>query len=149
MRYTIEDIQRYTRRFYGQNSILVTPFGYPIFFASVSVPQTIQIQANADFLMFSARFRSAAPTSIANKAAATLALQIRESGSKEPFTDSPVCLENYAGNSIGSRELDYPRFLAGGSTVELTLTNPFSDQNDYSDGLEIYLSGTMVRVFNA
>lgn len=148
MRYTIDDSQRYTRRFYGDNSLLVTPFGYPVFFTSVLVPQTISIQANADFLMLGIRYRDMTATSIANKAASLLTLDIRESGSKEPFTDSPVCLENYAGNSIGSRDLDYPRFLAGGSNVSLTLTNPFNDGHSYSDGLEIYLSGVMVRVYS-
>lgn len=149
MRYTIADIQRYTRRFYGGNPILVTPFGYPVQFADITIPQTIQIQANADFLLFSTRFRVLTPTSITNKVASTLALGVRESGSKEPFTDSPVMLDNYAGNSIGGRKLDYPRFLAGGSTVELTLTDPFSDQGDYDDGIELFFSGVMVRVFNA
>jgi len=148
MRYTIDDIQRYTRRFYGQNSILVTPFGYPIFFSDVAIPKTIQIQANADFLLFGVRYRVPNPSSITNKVISTLALEVRESGSKEPFTDSPVVLENYAGNSVGGRELDYPRFLAGGSTVEFTLTDPFSDQATYTNGLELYLSGTMIRVFN-
>lgn len=149
MRYTIEDIQRYARRFYGPNSILVTPFGYPVSFTDVTVPQSIQIQANADFLLFGVRYRALIASSITNKVASFLTLSVRESGSKEPFTDSPVILENYAGNSIGERELDYPRFLAGGSNVELTLADPFGDATDYSDGLEIFLSGTMVRVFNS
>lgn len=148
MRYTIEDIQRYTRRFYEDNSLLVTPFGYPVPFTDVTIPQNIQIQANADFLLFSVRYKVLNPTSIVNKPASFLALSIRETGSKEPFTDSPVVLENYASNAIGTRELDYPRFLAGGSTVEFTLSNPYSDATDYDGGLELYLSGTMVRVFN-
>lgn len=149
MRYTIDDIQRYLRRFYGQNSILVTPFGYPVFFTNIAIPQTIQIQANADFLLLGVRYRVLDPTSIQNKVASSLALVARESGSKEPFTDTPVILENYAANSMGSRELDYPRFLAGGSSVEFTLANTFSDAHDYDNGLEIYLTGTMVRVFNS
>lgn len=148
MRYTIDDIQRYTRRFYGPNSILVTPFGYPVFFSNIAIPQTIQIQANADFMLFGVRYRVLDPTSITNKAASALTLVARESGSKEPFSDTPVILENYASNSIGARELDYPRFLAGGSTVEFTLANTFSDAHDYSSGLELYLSGVMIRVFN-
>lgn len=148
MRYTIDDIQRYTRRFYGDNSILITPYGYPVFFSNIAVPQSIQIQANADFLLFGVRYRVPDPSSITNKVASTLTLEVRESGSKEPFADSPVILENYAGNSIGGRELDYPRFLAGGSTVEFTLANPFLDAGSYANGLELLLSGTMIRVFN-
>lgn len=148
MRYTIDDIQRYTRQFYGQNSILVTPFGYPVFFTDIAIPQTIQIQANADFLLFGVRYRVVDPSSIVNKAASALTLVVRESGSKEPFTDTPVILENYARNAIGGRELDYPRFLAGGSDVQFTLANTFGDAHNYDNGLELYLTGTMIRVFN-
>lgn len=148
MRYTIDDVQRYARRFYGNNSILVTPFGYPVQFSNIAVPQTVQIQANADFLLFGVRYRVLDSSTVANKAASRLTVDIRETGSKEPFTDSPVILENYAGNSMGSRELDYPRFLAGGSTVQLTLDNPFDDPDSYTNGLEFYMSGVMVRVFS-
>lgn len=160
MRYTIADVQRYTRRFYGNNALLVTPFGYPVFFAPVSgvtVPsggeatQTINIQANADFLLTGVSYNTIglAATSVGQKPAAILTLDIRESGSKEPFTDSPIYLENYAGNGVQGRELDYLRFLAGGTTVEFVLGNlgAFEDRA-FENGIEIFLSGQMVRVFS-
>lgn len=149
MRYTIDDLNRYVQRFYGQNSVLVTPFGYPVMFSDVTVPQTINIQANADFLLMGLTYRALDPSSITNKVASALTLEMRESGSKEPFTDTPIILENYAGNGVLGRQLDYPRFLAGGTTVECVLADPFADGHTYQDGLEIYLSGCMVRVFNS
>lgn len=149
MRYQIDDINRYVRRIYGSNPVLVTPFGYPVTFTSPTVPVSFTVQANADFILTRLAYSAMIDTpgvQVGQKRVAAFMLTIRESGSKEPFTDSPVMLENYCGNGVEGRDLDYPRFLAGGSTVELSLDNTFEPLT-FAGGIELYLSGMMVRVF--
>jgi hypothetical protein len=157
MQFEIADIQRYLQRFYRTSRYLITPFGYPITFndsigpagaATASQVRMVNIQANADFLLIGVAhyFPTSTDLSIQDKLVGDVTIDFRESGSKEPFTDSPVMLENYSFNGINVRELDYPRFLAGGTNIEATIRN-LGDQA-FSGGLSVYLNGFLVRVFN-
>jgi hypothetical protein len=153
MRYQIEDIQNYLRRFYGTARLLVQPFGYPIAFnenitSGTSFLRNVNIQANADFLLTGVSYQVLQSTfnNVGDKQVAIATIDFRESGSKEPFTDLPVFLENYAENGIGSRNVDFPRFLAGGSNVECRLANIGPDA--YASGIDVMLHGLLVRVFN-
>lgn len=157
MQYSMGDIQRYVQRFYGTSRLYITPFGIPVPFlssigalgqAGATQRQTINIQANADFLLtgVSHYFPQDPGQSYLDKTVGSITVDFRESGSKEPFTDSPVMLENYSYNGINERDRDFLRFLAGGTNVTVDIAN-VGDQT-FSDGLMIMLNGFLVRVFN-
>lgn len=155
MQFQIADIQRFLQRFYGSSRFLVTPFAYPIAFntsigaagtATAKIPRSVNIQANADFLLTGVAHYFPANAYAFGKLVGAITIDFRESGSKEPFTDSPVMLENYSYNGVNVRELDYPRFLAGGTNVEATIEN-VGDQT-FADGLNVLMNGFLVRVFN-
>lgn len=156
MRYQMDDIQRFVKRFYGNAGTLVTPFAYPVSFAfeannlSPAERQTanVNIQANGDFLLIGLAYRIVVDgETVLTKSATDIQVSFRESGSKSPFTDAPVSLENYASNGVNGRSLDYPRFLAGGSNIEIEVRNA-SISETYATPLEILLDGMMIRVFN-
>lgn len=155
MQYSITDIQRFVQRFYGTARLLVTPFGYPVLFdanldpaTSLTYTRSINIQANADFVLTDVAYKVIETQDVENKMVCSASIIFRESGSKEPFTDTPVALENYAFNGIAQRPLDYPRFLAGASNIECTLILRNVAEQTFPDGIEVMLNGFLVRVFN-
>lgn len=151
MQYSIADIQRYVQRFYGSHRLMLTPFAIPILFdealaSGQQLFRTVNVQANADFVLLDLSYKVNQSATIETKSEAMVTLLLRESGSKAPFTDSPVMLPNYASNGIEQRTLPYPRFLAGATSVEAILDNV--SQFDYTAGVEALLNGFLVRVFN-
>lgn len=157
MRYQVDDINRYLNRIYKGAPLLVVPYSFVANFAvdmtagTVSAPtgpylQFVDINANGDFLLTEVAYKVNEAFTVGEKSAAEVSLMMRESGSKQPFTDAPVSLENYASNGVNLRDLDYPRFVAGGSQLELSLLNYGTTQ--FADGLQILLKGLLVRVYN-
>lgn len=155
MQYGIDDINRFVQRFYGTSRLQVTPFAYPFTYGALAAASalptevTVNIQANADFVAtrFSYRVLQDTAATIVGKRIAGCVAMFRESGSKEPFTDRPIFLENYAQNGVNVRGgLAYPRFLAGGTDVTCELQNVSA--TDVGVGLEILMEGFLVQVFN-
>ena len=103
--YGIGEIEAYASKFYQGRPLLLTPYGYNLTFSSLtagaSQSQTLNITANADFIMVGLHHRAniaAASQTVSNKTAPLTRILITDSGSNEQFTNAAVDLENYSTN---------------------------------------------------
>lgn len=155
--YSISDIEAFCARFY-QNAdgtprrLLITPYGYNVSFASLaqnaSASQTLNIAANADFIMLTIHHRASIGTAqnVSTKTAPYVRLLITDSGSNEQFTQSPVDLENYSTNGNIINRLPYPRIVSGRSTLTIQVSNYAPTAETYST-LDLFFEGVLVRAY--
>lgn len=150
--YLPQDIEAFVQRFYPGQSLSMLPYGYTTTFsgmtAALSTTNTINIAANADFLLLGLRHRAsvaATNQTINTKTAPFGRVLITDSGTNEQFTSAAVDLENYSSNGVGERFLDFPRLLAGRTSlsVQLTMFAPAAE----TILLDLFLHGILIRAF--
>jgi hypothetical protein len=154
MRYSILEIQSFLNQLYGGRPLSVVPYGYTITFTDLVSPdvtstQTLGITANADFVLLAIKYRQTANASqtVSNKLASLYRVLITDSGSNEQFTNSAVELESYATNGNTDQGLlPYPRFLAGRTTLTVTVSS-FSTLVSTTT-LDLFLEGVLVRSYS-
>ena len=154
MRYSILEIQAFLNQLYGGKPLVVVPYGYSVSFPDLVSPdvtstQTLGITANADFVLMGIKYRQATNNAqtVSNKLAAYYRVLITDSGSNEQFTNSAVELESYATNgNTDQGMLPYPRFLAGRTTLTITVTS-FSTLVSTTT-LDLFLEGVLVRSYS-
>jgi hypothetical protein len=144
------DIEAFANRFYQGRRLLITPYAYPIRFEGLApnVPTTltVNIAANADFIMLSAAARASVadpddPVTVSSLLAPTVRALFTDSGSGENFTNGTIDLQNYV--QLGYvYSLPYPRFLTGRTVVSTQVNNYGAETYDH---LEIALIGVQVR----
>lgn len=150
--FSYRDIVAFCNDVYGGRRLSIVPYGYTVTFsalaAGASATQQQSITGNADFVLTEIRHRSnvaAAGQTVSNKTAPLARLLITDSGSNEQYTNNPVDLENLSVNGEGARLQPFPRWIAGRTSLTLTLTNYDAAQTYNTD---IFLAGVLVRAFD-
>ena len=104
--FSISDIEQFASRFYGGRPLLLTPYAYNTTFTtltqSTTQTATVNITANADFILTQLHHRAVVDLTTAQTSASKNAPYVRilitDSGTNEQFTNSAVDLENYSTN---------------------------------------------------
>lgn len=149
--YSIADIESFASKFYQGRALLLTPYGYNLTFSSLaagtSATQTVNIAANADFIITGLHHRAnvaAAAQNVSTKSAPLARILITDSGSNEQFTNSAVDLENYSTNGNIINKFDYPRIVSGRSTLTVQLTSYEASQ---TLNVDVFFEGVLVRAY--
>ena len=149
--YSYAEIETFASKFYQGRPLLLTPYAYNLTFsalaAGASATQTVNIAANADFIITGLHHRAnvaAAAQTVSNKTAPLARILITDSGSNEQFTNSAVDLENYSTNGNIINKLDYPRIVSGRSTLTVQLTS-FEATNTLN--IDVVFDGVLVRAY--
>lgn len=149
--YSIADIEAFASKFYQGRALLLTPYGYNLTFSSLaagaSATQTVNIAANADFIITGLHHRAnvaAAAQNVSTKSAPLARILITDSGSNEQFTNSAVDLENYSTNGNIINKFDYPRIVSGRSTLTVQLTSYEASQ---TLNVDVFFEGVLVRAY--
>ena len=149
--YGIGEIEAYASKFYQGRPLLLTPYGYNLTFSSLtagaSQSQTLNITANADFIMVGLHHRAniaAASQTVSNKTAPLTRILITDSGSDEQFTNAAVDLENYSTNGNIINLFPYPRIISGRSTLTVQVT---SYEASATLNLDVFFEGVLVRAY--
>ena len=149
--YSIADIEAFASKFYQGRALLLTPYGYNLTFSSLaagtSATQTVNIAANADFIITGLHHRAnvaAAGQNVSTKTAPLARILITDSGSNEQFTNSAVDLENYSTNGNIINKFDYPRIVSGRSTLTVQLTSYEASQ---TLNIDVFFEGVLVRAY--
>jgi hypothetical protein len=151
--YTYAEIETFASKFYQGRALLITPYAYNLTFSSLaaaaSATQTVNIAANADFIITGLHHRAnvgAAGQNVSTKTAPLARILITDSGSNEQFTNSAIDLENYSTNGNIINKLDYPRIVSGRSTLTVQLTSYEASQ---TLNIDIVFEGVLVRAYTA
>lgn len=149
--YSYAEIETFASKFYQGRPLLLTPYAYNLTFsalaAGASATQTVNIAANADFIITGLHHRAnvaAAAQTVSNKTAPLARILITDSGSNEQFTNSAIDLENYSTNGNIINKLDYPRIVSGRSTLTVQLTS-FEATNTLN--IDVVFEGVLVRAY--
>lgn len=149
--YSYAEIETFASKFYQGRPLLLTPYAYNLTFsalaAGASATQTVNIAANADFIITGLHHRAnvaAAAQTVSSKTAPLARILITDSGSNEQFTNSAVDLENYSTNGNIINKLDYPRIVSGRSTLTVQLTS-FEATNTLN--IDVVFEGVLVRAY--
>lgn len=150
--FTIGEIEAFASKFYGGRPLLLTPYAYNLTFSSLaagaSATQTLNIAANADFIMLGMHHRAnvaAAGQNVSTKTAPLARVLITDSGSNEQFMNSAVDLENYSTNGNIINKLDYPRIISGRSTLTVQLSSYEASQ---TLNIDLAFEGVLVRAYS-
>jgi len=150
--FTIGEIEAFASKFYGGRPLLLTPYAYNLTFSSLaagaSATQTLNIAANADFIMLGMHHRTnvaAAGQNVSTKTAPLARVLITDSGSNEQFMNSAVDLENYSTNGNIINKLDYPRIISGRSTLTVQLSSYEASQ---TLNVDLAFEGVLVRAYS-
>lgn len=151
--YTYAEIETFASKFYQGRPLLITPYAYNLTFSSLapaaSATQTVNIAANADFIITGLHHRAnvaAAAQTVSNKTAPLVRILVTDSGSNEQFTNSAIDLENYSTNGNIINKLDYPRIVSGRSTLTVQLTS-YEASNTLN--IDVSFEGVLVRAYTA
>ena len=152
MQNSYSEIEAYCAKFYNGRRLLITPYTYVLTFSSLaaaaSATQTLNIAANADFVLtnvhYHANVANAAQT-VGNKTIALCRMLITDSGSNEQFSNAACDLENYGTNAWMQNGLEYPRIVSGRSTLTIQLTN-YDAAVTYN--IDLGFAGVLVRAFS-
>lgn len=149
--YSYAEIETFASKFYQGRPLLLTPYAYNLTFSSLaagaSATQTVNIAANADFIVTGLHHRAnvaAAAQTVSNKTAPLARILITDSGSNEQFTNAAVDLENYSTNGNIINKLDYPRIVSGRSTLTVQLSS-YEAANTLN--IDIVFEGVLVRAY--
>lgn len=150
--FTIGEIEAFASKFYGGRPLLLTPYAYNLTFSSLtagsSATQTLNISANADFIMLGMHHRAnvaAAAQNVSTKSAPLARILITDSGSNEQFMNSAVDLENYSTNDNIINMLEYPRIISGRSTLTVQLSSYEASQ---TLNIDLAFQGVLVRAYS-
>jgi hypothetical protein len=131
--------------------MLIVPYAYPLTFTglapAVTATQQLNITANADFLLLGVSYHAnvaVGAQNIGNKTVAFARMLVTDSGSNEQFTQAAVDLENFCQNGQDERAMYYPRWIAGRSSLQVSLSN-YSAAETY--GIELAFNGVLLRAY--
>lgn len=151
--YSYSEIETFASKFYQGRPLLLVPYAYNVTFSSLaagaSATQTVNISANADFIVTGLHHRAnvaAAGQNVSTKTAPLARILVTDSGSNEQFTNSAVDLENYSTNGNIINKFDYPRIVSGRSTLTVQLTSYEASQ---TLNVDIVFEGVLVRAYTA
>lgn len=151
--YSYSEIETFASKFYQGRPLLLVPYAYNVTFSSLtagsSATQTVNISANADFIVTGLHHRAnvaAAGQNVSTKTAPLARILVTDSGSNEQFTNSAVDLENYSTNGNIINKFDYPRIVSGRSTLTVQLTSYEASQ---TLNIDIVFEGVLVRAYTA
>jgi len=151
--YSYSEIETFASKFYQGRPLLLVPYAYNVTFSSLaagaSATQTVNISANADFIVTGLHHRAnvaAAGQNVSTKVAPLARILVTDSGSNEQFTNSAVDLENYSTNGNIINKFDYPRIVSGRSTLTVQLTSYEASQ---TLNVDIVFEGVLVRAYTA
>ena len=125
--YPPDDLMAFCRTIYGpEYSFILTPQAYPVdmgesIAASAQVVKQVQIQSNADFILFALAYDCNAASQSTVAAGSIL---ITDSSTGDPFTAAPVspaAFATFAGQP--ATNLPYPRWLGGNTAVTINFAN--------------------------
>lgn len=149
--FATSEIEAFASKFYQGRPLLLVPYGYNLTFtglaAGTSATQTLNVAANADFIITNVHHRAnvaAAGQNVSTKVAPLVRMLVTDSGSNEQFTNSAVDLENYSTNGNIINLLPYPRIVSGRSTLTVQLTSYEASQ---TLGIDIFFEGVLVRAY--
>lgn len=153
--FSISDIEAFASRFYGGRPLLLVPYAYNTTFTTLTFgttqSATVNITANADFILLKFHHRASVDLSLAQTAASKncpyVRMLVTDSGTNEQFTNSAVDLENYSTNGNIVNNLDYPRIISGRSTLTIQVTNYGSAAAVSLASLDIMMEGVLVRAY--
>jgi hypothetical protein len=149
--YSMADIESFVARFWPGRKTFISPYAYPATFTAIAQggqqTQTINIQANADFLLLGIAFRGniGAAQNESTITAPFVRMLIVDTGSNEQFTNSAVDLEAMYRNGQRLVSLPYPRIVQGRSALSLQATSYAPTNETYS--FDIILEGVHVRAY--
>lgn len=148
-------IDDFVRRVYNpQNlpavdaSLSIQPYAYRLLFQDLAAgalsTQQININANADFIITSPRYRCYI-NDTNNDVAPAVTVLLTDTGSSEQLTNDQVDLTTYFGH-IGTApyEFEYPRIISGRSALTVQLFN-YSSALTYN--IELTFAGVQVRSY--
>lgn len=151
--YSYSEIETFASKFYQGRPLLLVPYAYNVTFSSLaagaSATQTVNISANADFIVTGLHHRAnvaAAGQNVSTKVAPLARILVTDSGSNEQFTNSAVDLENYSTNGNIINKFDYPRIVSGRSTLTVQLTSYEASQ---TLNIDVVFEGVLVRAYTA
>lgn len=151
--YSYSEIETFASKFYQGRPLLLVPYAYNVTFSSLaagaSATQTVNISANADFIVTGLHHRAnvaAAGQNVSTKVAPLARILVTDSGSNEQFTNSAIDLENYSTNGNIINKFDYPRIVSGRSTLTVQLTSYEASQ---TLNVDIVFEGVLVRAYTA
>lgn len=148
---SIQEIESFVQRFYGNQRMLITPFGYPVTFAALAQNATataiVNIAANADFLFLAIRHRAqiGAAQTINTITAPFVRMLLSDSGTNEQYTNGAVDLVNQSTEGLYDHQLMYPRLISGRSALTMQVTNYAPTAETYTT-LDVFLEGCLLRV---
>lgn len=149
--YSYAEIETFASKFYQGRPLLLTPYAYVLTFSSLaagaSATQTVNIAANADFIVTGLHHRAnvaAAAQTVSNKTAPLARILVTDSGSNEQFTNAAVDLETYSTNGNIINKLDYPRIVSGRSTLTVQLSS-YEAANTLN--IDVVFQGVLVRAY--
>ena len=156
-KYSISDIEAFAARFYKDDMgnpipLLITPYGYTATFLAlaqaISATQQLNIAANADFMCLGINVRAqiGAAQTISTVTAPYIRLLVTDSGSNEQFTAQAVDALNWGGNPTLEKQLDYPRIIAGRSSLTVQVTNYAPTAETYTS-IDVFFNGVLIRAF--
>lgn len=152
--FSISDLEQFASRFYGGRPLLLVPYAYNTTFTALTAGQTqtatVNITANADFILLTFHHRSstnlATAQTVSTKNAPYVRMVVTDSGTNEQFTNAAVDLENYSTNGNIINQLPYPRIISGRSTLTLQVNN--YDSSNTIASLDIFMEGVLVRAYS-
>lgn len=153
--FSISDIEAFASRFYGGRPLLLVPYAYTTTFSTLTFgttqSATVNITANADFILTKFHHRAVVDTTAIQTAASKncpyVRMLVTDSGTNEQFTNSAVDLENYSTNANIVNNLEYPRIISGRSTLTIQVTNYGGAAAASLGVLDITLVGVLVRAY--
>jgi hypothetical protein len=130
--YNFRDLEAFASRFYQNHPLEITPYAYSMTFSNLTAGatalQTLNFQANADFILTHIQAQGVNHASSTNITHATQILPLvrmllTDSGSSQPLTNTPIDLSAYVEIGNFEKGLPYPRFLSGRSSLQVQLTS--------------------------
>lgn len=151
-------VENFVRRYYDPSGTVKTeiqPYAYPVSFTDLlqgtSQTGTIQVAANADFVVTNIRFRAVETNDgIANNP--LIDLLLTDAGSQQQLTADRVPITTAAGVIVQANDagvLPYPRIISGRSQVLVQVFNVsdlLASPLDYIQ-VTVSLAGVLVRQF--
>lgn len=152
MHYSMSEIEAFVARFWQKSpndKFFISPYSYTVTFTGLTqgstLSGTVQVQANADFLLLDIAFRAniGAAQNEETITAPFVRVLVSDAGSNEQFTNAAVDLEAYASNARRNKELVYPRIVQGRSVLNIQATSYAPTAETYA--FDLLFHGVHIR----
>ena len=148
-------LESFVRRIYNPDgdprvdaTLTIQPYAYRVNFTDLAAAgeqvKSINISANADFILTSPRYRAKVDDT-ANDVIPQVMVLLTDTGSSEQLTNDQVDISTYFGQ-IGKAPytIEYPRIISGRSSLSVALSN-YSTALTYD--IEMTFAGVLVRSY--